>query len=150
MAQTFALQGLLDIATAEADSAAASLGNLNRQVQLQEQQLTLLLQYRTDYQERLRRVIANGLDSAGLRNFNDFMGHLEQAIRQQRAAVNDARGRAEHGRQHWQAKQRKAKAFDTLAQRAGAALVRVEISREQKLQDDFSSRAMRQKSYAQH
>ncbi|MEQ1772160.1 MAG: flagellar export protein FliJ [Burkholderiales bacterium] len=149
MTRSFALQGLLDIATSEADAAAVSLGNLNRQVLLQEQKLALLIQYRTDYQERLRRAIATGLDAVGLRNFNDFIGRLEQAIAQQRTAIGDARGRAERGRLHWQEKQRKSKAFDTLSQRAGAALVRIENSREQKSQDDFASHAMRRKSCAQ-
>ena len=141
MAQTFALKNLLDIAASEADSAAARLGELNRQVQLQEQKLKLLLQYRTDYQERLRRAIANGLDSAGLQNFNDFMNRLEQALLQQQAALNEARGRAAQGLQQWQTKARRSKAFDTLSQRAAATLIRNENTREQKAQDDFASRS---------
>jgi flagellar FliJ protein len=149
MTRPFALQGLLDMAISEADSAAANLGNLNRQFQSQEQKLALLLQYRADYQKRLRLAIANGLDSAGLRNFNDFIGRLEQAIAQQRAAVEAARARAEHGRLHWQDKRRRSNAFESLSQRAGAALMRIESSREQKSQDDFASRAVRQKSCVQ-
>ena len=148
MGRRFALQALLDVATSEADSAAASLGDLNRQLQLQEQQLTLLLQYRADYQQRLRRAVASGLDGAGLRNFNDFMERLEQAIRQQHAAVDAARERAGQGRDHWQTKQRKSKAFDALSQRVTATAMRSEISREQKSQDDFASRAARHKSLA--
>lgn len=146
MAQPFALQRLLDIAASETEKAAANLGSLNRQLQLQEHKLKLLLQYRDDYQERLRRAAANGLNSAGLRNFNDFIARLEQAIQQQSAAIDAAREHAEHGRGQWQTKRLKAKAFDTLSVRFTTTLTRIESSREQKSQDDFASRTARYKS----
>ena len=149
MAQPFALQRLLDIATSETETAAANLGGLNRQLQLQEQKLTLLLQYRDDYQARLRRAAANGLNSAGLRNFNDFIARLEQAIQQQRAATDAARGDAEQGRGQWQTKRLKSKAFDTLSLRLSTTSTRIEMGREQKLQDDFASRSGRFKAFEQ-
>jgi flagellar FliJ protein len=149
MAQPFSLQRLLDIAASEVETAAASLGDLNHQLQLQEQKLTLLLQYHADYQARLRRAVANGLNSGGLRNFNDFIARLDQAIRQQRAAVDEARGRAGQGRDHWQTKRLKAKAFDTLSVRFTTKSTRIESSREQKSQDDFASRGARYKSLEQ-
>jgi flagellar protein FliJ len=148
MTQAFALQGLRDIAESEADAAAASLGQLNRQVQLHERRLELLSQYRADYQERLRGATANGLDSAGLRNFNEFIARLEQAIGQQAALVEDARARAAQGREHWQARQRRSNAFNTLSLRTTANLLRQEASREQKSQDDFASRATRYNALA--
>jgi len=140
MAAVFNLQRLLEITSSETELAASSLGDLNRQLKSQEHKLSLLLQYRADYQQRLCGAIANGLNSAGLRNFNDFMARLEQAIRQQQTAVDDARGRAEHGRRHWQEKQRKSKAFDMLSKRFTATLMRGEMRVEQKLQDDFANR----------
>ncbi len=140
MAQTFALQSLLDVATSETDSAAASLGKLNHHVQLQEQKLALLLKYRTDYLDRFRRAVENGLDGAGLRNFNEFMERLEHAVHQQQAVVDEARQHADRGRHHWQLKRRKSNAFDTLSQRFTATAQRREANREQKAQDDFASR----------
>lgn len=148
MNHPFALQGLLDIATTEEDSAAAALGHLNQELRSHEQKLALLLQYRADYQERLRLAIASGTDAIELRNFNDFIARLEQAIGQQRTALGEARRHAEQGREHWQSKRRKSKAYDTLSQRAGAATLRLESIREQKLQDDFASRRPRVKPCA--
>lgn len=148
MNHSFALQGLLDIATAEEGSAAAALGHLNQEQQLHEQKLALLLQYRADYQERLRNAISGGTDAVELRNFNDFIARLEQAITQQRVALGEARKRADQGREQWQNKRRKSKAYDTLSQRAGAATLRRENVREQKLQDDFASRRPRVKPCA--
>lgn len=146
MTRTFNLQGLRDIAASEEDAAAAHLGDLNRKLQLHEQKLSLLQQYRSDYQERLRRAIASGLSSAGLRNFNDFIARLEQAIRQQQAAVDEARGLADLGKNFWHDKRRKSQAYDTLSQRAAAAALRIDNSREQKAQDDFASRTTRRPS----
>ncbi len=147
MAQLFALQRLLEIAEEQAGKAAASLGGLNRTLQLHEEKLRLLFNYRDEYQEKLRRAVTSGLDSAGLRNFHDFLERLEQAILQQHAQVVNARTLTASGRAEWQLKQRKSKAFETLSQRSAMSARRNEWSREQKLQDDFASRASRSKSH---
>ena len=147
MAQKFALHRLLEIASAQAETAAANLGELNRQLQQHEEKLLLLFKYRDEYQERLRRATTAGLDGAGLRNFHAFLDRLEQAILQQRALVVDARTHVQNGLGDWQVKQRKSKAFDTLSLRFYAATQRGESAREQKVQDDFASRASREKSH---
>lgn len=136
----FSLKRLLEIAETTAESAAASLGALNRQLQQHEEKLLLLFRYRDEYQQRLRHATGTGLDGAGLRNFHEFLERLEQAILQQHAMVVEARTRVECGRSDWQLKQRKSKAFGTLAQRFDTATQRAQASREQKLQDDFASR----------
>lgn len=148
MAQKFALKRLLELAETTAETAAANLGSLNRALQLHEEKLLLLFKYRTEYQDRLRRATGTGLDSAGLRNYHEFMERLEQAILQQHAQVVDARTRVECGRQDWQQKQRKSKAFGALEQRFDLATQRTAASREQKLQDDFASRTSRAKQNA--
>jgi flagellar FliJ protein len=146
MPPKFALDRLLEIAEHTAESAAASLGALNRQLKQHEEKLLLLFRYRDEYQERLRHAAGAGLDGVGLRNFHNFLERLEQAILQQHALVVDARTRVECGRHDWQLKQRKSKAFGTLSQRFDTATRRDQASREQKLQDDFASRTNR----AQH
>ena len=146
MAQLFALQRLLEIADDQAVKAAASLGGLNRQLLQHEEKLRLLFSYREEYQGKLRRAAAGGLDGAGLRNYHVFLEHLEQAIVQQHAQVINARAVAACGHAEWQLKQRKSKAYATLSQRSTMSARRSEWSREQKLQDDFASRASRGKS----
>ncbi len=148
MAQKFALKRLLEIAETTAESAAASLGALNRQLQQHEEKLLLLFKYRDEYQQRLRNATGSGLDGAGLRNFHEFLERLEQAILQQHAVVVEARTRVECGRNDWQLKQRKSKAFGTLAQRFDTTARRDQAGREQKLQDDFASRTNRAKHQA--
>lgn len=150
MAQKFALKRLLEIAETTAESAAASLGALSRQLQQHEEKLLLLFKYRDEYQERLQERLrhATGLDGAGLRNFHDFLERLEQAILQQHALVVEARTRVDGERTDWQLKQRKSKAFGTLAQRFDVETQRHAASREQKLQDDFASRTSRARHHA--
>ena len=146
MAQKFTLQRVHEVATTQAETAAANLGELNRQLQGHEEKLLLLFKYRDEYQERLRRATTAGLDGAGLRNFHDFLERLEQAILQQHALVVDARTRVQSGLGDWQVKQRKSNAFDTLSQRFHVATQRGEAAREQKVQDDFASRGSRGKA----
>ena len=148
MTKKFALQRVLEVAATHTEAAAARLGTLNRQLQLHEERLMLLFQYRADYQERLRRAITNGVDGAALRNFHDFMDKLEQAILQQHAAVVDARTSAESGRHEWHSKRRKSNAFDTLSQRFKSTVRQSEAKLEQKVQDDFAGRATHGKSRA--
>ncbi len=148
MAQKFALKRLLEIAATTAETAAASLGALNRQLQQNEEKLLLLFRYRDEYQQRLRHATGKGLDGAGLRNYHEFLERLEQAILQQHAVVVEARTRVECARNDWQLKQRKSKAFDTLSQRFDTATRRDQATREQKLQDDFASRTNRAKHHS--
>ena len=146
MAQEFALNRLLEIASTQADTAAAALGDLNRTLRQHEEKLLLLHKYRDDYQQRLRVATTSGLDGAGLRNFHQFLDRLEQAIHQQNALVVEARTRAERGLGEWRLKQRKSKAYDTLSQRFHTVRRRGEAVREQKTQDDFAARASRSNS----
>ena len=140
MAQTFALQPLLELAQAEGDAAKTTLATLNREIKLQDQKLVLLLNYREEYQERLRQRVTTGLDGGGLRNFNDFLDRLEQAVTKQQAVVVHAQARADAALKEWQIIQRKFKAFDKLSQRFDSSLRCREAKRDQKVQDDNASR----------
>ncbi len=143
MSSTFNLQRLLEFAEQQSEKAAASLGTLNREHTRQQEKFALLVGYRTEYQERLRGAIAKGLDGARLRNFYDFLERLEDAITQQQKIVTNSQTRAAGGRQEWQNKQIKYKAFDVLSHRFHAASQRRAATREQKAMDDFSARRRR-------
>lgn len=141
MAQKFALQRIQKIADHQTDAAAASLGALNQELHAREGKLMLLFRYRTEYQERLQRAAADGLDGATLRNYQDFLQRLEHAIMQQHALVVEARTRAEHGRLQWQKQRRKSMTYDTLSRRFELRELREEAMREQKQQDELATRS---------
>src|SRR4051812_37915355 len=109
MKKSFRLQPLLEIAHTHSQNAAASLGEVIRLQRQQEEKLTLLVKYRTEYQERLRRRTTSGLDGAGLRNFHEFMERLEHAIVKQQAVVAESRRHVEVSRREWELRQRKFK-----------------------------------------
>jgi flagellar FliJ protein len=140
---SFNLQRLLELAEQQSAIAAATLGLLNQELGRAQEKLALLIGYRTEYQQRLRDSIAHGVDGAGLRNFQNFLERLEQAIAQQQKIVTASQARTVGGRQEWQSKQRKYMAFDTLSQRSQAALRRRDASREQKMFDELASRPRR-------
>ena len=144
MTQKFALERIQEIADHKTDAAAAKLANLNRELHEQEARLMLLFKYRSEYNERLQRAAAEGLDAAAMRNYHDFLQRLEGAIMQQHAQVVEARTRTEHGRLEWQNSRRKSMTFDTLSRRYELGALREAAVREQKAQDELAQRGSRQ------
>src|SRR5687768_14770383 len=98
MTTTFSLKKVQEVADIRTDTAAANLGSLMQNLQRQEAKLALLLQYRDEYQERLRRAKQRGLDGLALRNFHDFLDRLEHALIEQRTTVAHAQRSVERGR----------------------------------------------------
>lgn len=138
MSKPFPLQTLLDLAQDGSDTAAAQLGVINGHERDMDQRLQMLLEYRSEYTERLARVARTGMHSIGWRNFREFIDRIDAAIDLQRELVAKARSEVETGQRHWRTQQRKFKSFDTLSQRHYSAERRSEARQEQKEQDDFA------------
>ena len=137
---TFRLRVVQDLAQQQSDTAATRLGMLHAQAASAEQKLNLLLEYRDQYQARFRRQIHEDLHSAGLNNFHLFLAKLDEAIEQQRSAVFAAHQAVQGGRRHWQSKQIKVKAYDTLALRHQAAQSERTKRSDQRIADEFAAR----------
>jgi flagellar FliJ protein len=140
MTKTFSLKKVQEVADIRTDAAAANLGTLMQNLQRQEAKLALLLQYRDEYQERLRLAKQRGLDGLALRNFHDFLDRLEQALAEQRTAVSHARNSVERGRAEWRSADQRSRAYDTLSQRFDRAARRTAEAAEQKQQDAHAAR----------
>lgn len=140
MAQSSALDTLIDLATKETDEAAKRLGRAIRVSEDAEQKLQLLLQYREDYLARFQSKLQGGLSIAGYRNFQLFLDKLEEAIMGQQKIIQDAQRRVGAERSAWQDSERKRISFDTLATRAEKAYLLKETRREQKQTDEFAAR----------
>jgi len=117
MSRPFRLQPILELAEKEAEKSAARLGALNLQKQQVESKLSLLLQYREDYLARFRAGMQGNTGGDGWRNFHDFMDKLDAAITQQQAMVRHAEDVMLKGQAEFRERQRRVKAFDTLAGR---------------------------------
>jgi len=141
MTKPFSLQPLMKLAQHQNDSAARKLGQLNRQQQGAQQNLDTLLEYRKDYQTRLQEATQNGMSQADLRNFQQFIDKLDEAISQQIKLVEQSEVLTQTGRNEFNATRRKLKSFDTLQQRHIEEQKKVAEKSQQKTLDEHTSRA---------
>lgn len=147
--KTFSLQPLVNLAHQMNDAATKRFGHLNQQQQAAQTKLDALLQYRKDYQARFHEAVRTGMSQSDLRNFQDFMQRLDEAIAQQRVATEQAMHSVEAGRNDLQDSQRKLKSFDTLEQRHVEKERKISARSEQRQQDEQSGRHAILKAAAQ-
>lgn len=140
MTRPFSLQPLLHLAQQKNDAATRKLGQLNQQHQSAQGKLDMLQQFRKDYQDKFQEAVRNGMDHNELRNFQDFINRLDEAITQQRAVIEQAQRSVQSGRSELSEAKRRMKSFDTLAERHVEAEKKLETKAEQKIQDEHSGR----------
>lgn len=140
MNKKFQLQSLLDLSNLRLDEATRQLGKLIAGEQEASQRLELLVQYRDEYHARFLTAAGNGLGPDAWRNYQGFLGRLDQAIDQARAMVATSKQRTALGQKEWIDKRGKVKAFDTLAQRHQARVAYAEAKHEQKQSDEHAAR----------
>lgn len=150
MAQTFSLQPLLELMQTRSDEATRKLGQLIAAEQSQRSRLQMLEQYRDEYAQRLRDATVEGITRLILRNYQDFLARIDEAIEQQRNAVLNSERSTKAGQDHWQAQNKQLKAIDTLSQRHDLRERYRENKQDQKLQDEFSSRKFSLKDSSEH
>ncbi len=140
MIKPFSLQPLVHLAQQKNEAAAKKFGQLNQQQQAAQTKLGTLLQYRKDYQERFQEAVQNGMSQSDLRNFQNFIQRLDEAIAQQRSANEQALNSVQTGRSELQDTQRKMKSFDTLEQRYLEIEKKLAAKSEQRQQDEHTGR----------
>lgn len=140
MARPFSLQPLLELMQTRADESTRRLGQLIAAEQSARSRLQLLEQYREEYAQRYREAASNGLTPAALRNFQDFMARIDEAITQQRLAVAESERNTADGQAAWREQNKKLKAIDTLSQRHDSRERYRENKLGQKEQDEFAAR----------
>ena len=140
MAQTFPLQTLLELMQNRTDEASRKLGQLITAEQSQRSRLQMLEQYRDEYAQRMREATAEGITRLILRNYQDFLARIDEAIEQQRQAVRNSELSTKAGQTEWRNQNTKLMAIDTLSSRHDARERYRENKQEQKILDEFSSR----------
>jgi len=140
MTQAFSLQPLLEIMQTRADEATRKLGQLIAAEQNQRSRLQMLEQYRDEYAQRMLDATADGITRLILLNYQAFLARIDEAVAQQRSAVENSERNTRAGKDQWQDQNKKLKAIDTLSLRHDARERYRENKQEQKLQDEFSSR----------
>jgi flagellar FliJ protein len=143
MSKPFQLQSLLDLSNLRLDEAAQRLGRLIAGEQEAGQRLDLLLQYREEYQTRFSVAAKNGIGPDAWRNYQHFLGRIDQAVEQARAMVDTSKQHTATGQKNWLDQRGRVKAFDTLAERHQARAAYGEARHEQKQSDEHSARRYR-------
>ena len=140
MAQSFPLQTLLELMQSRTDEATRKLGQLITAEQNQRSRLQMLEQYRDEYAQLMRDATAEGVTRLILRNYQDFLARIDEAIEQQRKAVQSSELSTKAGQTEWRNQNTKLMAIDTLSSRHDARERYRENKQEQKILDEFSSR----------
>lgn len=139
MKRTTDWRRLREIAQDRCDRAAQRLAQTIAQAAATRQKLTMLLEYRRDYDARLARMAGDGIDAAKLRSYRGFLANLAQAIEQQADLVSAAELAVAKADDEWRVAQRHADSFRVLDERRMAAFMKEEARREQKLCDEIAT-----------
>jgi len=141
--KSFPLQTLLDLSNVRMDDAARQLGQFLASEQEVGKTLEMLIQYRDEYEGRFRAAAKNGITREEWRNYQSFLGRLDEAIVHQRSLVDVSHQRTANGQKEWLDKRNRVKAFDTLSQRHHQHEVRIEQKGEQRSQDEHAAKHYR-------
>lgn len=140
MTQKLPLVTLIELAQNKTDEATRRLGQLQNSHASAAEKLAMLVQYRQEYLDQLNGQMRDGVGSACVRNFQNFIGTLDGAIEQQRALTIQADSRLELGRSEWQHCKRRLNSFDTLAARSRQQEISALNKVERRDSDEHSAR----------
>ncbi|EPL3990984.1 flagellar export protein FliJ [Providencia stuartii] len=142
MSKNNALDTLLSLAVVASEEAAKVLAQV-RQTQVQmTQQLNMLENYQAEYRQKLNQTLHSGIDADKWQNYQQFLVTLELTIEQQQQQLSLWEQRVSEANRHWQEKQQRVNAFDTLIQRAEQTKNQRLNRLEQKQMDEYAQRAM--------
>lgn len=134
------LNTLIEIAERATDEAAAKLGRAIRAREELDKKLTLLKNYRNDYAVKMQTELQAGRDMQHIRNFQLFLGKIDDAIKGQSQLVLNAQKQIQQEQTNWQEQEKKRVSFLTLEERAEKAEQKKEAKREQLLNDEHGIR----------
>ena len=125
---------------------AEALARCEQRVLEAESRLGELERYRAAYVQDFNRRAQAGLDGAGVREYQVFLGRLEEALRHQDQIVAQARSQRSAELESWRLAARRAAAVDTLAEHWRAEERRTEDKREQHETDERSQQIWSRRS----
>ncbi len=138
MTRSKRLEPVKRLANESADQAAKVFAQQRAEVADQQQRLAQLEAYRQEYRDKLRAAGAQGIDAFRLRDYNAFMDRIDAAILRQKDAVGRSEREAERSRTQWLHLLSRARAIDTVVERAQADERRAASKREQRMLDELA------------
>ena len=101
-------------------------------------QLEALNNYRLDYMKQMNEKVGSNLTSSQYQQFHQFIGQIDQAIKQQVDALKQTEEISKHRHQHWLEKQQKRQAVEILLDKKAQKRQLAESKAEQKMFDEFA------------
>lgn len=111
------LDTLADLARDARDQAGQSLASERNNERHVAEQLESLRRYRLEYAQRLQQAMHGGVDPATMRNYQQFLASLDDALARARQALAAQQQRVSQTQQQWHSEQRKVSSYDTLVSR---------------------------------
>ncbi|MES2049008.1 MAG: flagellar export protein FliJ [Pseudomonadota bacterium] len=133
---------MIEIAVKNSEDAAKRLGKAIKAHEETEKQLSLLSQYRKDYELRFQDSAAKGISTAQYLNYQAFIGKLDGAVEGQKHVVRDAKHKIKMAREQWQESEKKRLSYDTLNNRAITVRQKQEAKLDQKQTDELAARTL--------
>ena len=140
MPSKFSLQPLLDLMQTRTDEATRQLGRLISAEHSARSRLQMLEDYRAEYAIKLREACAQGLTPMALRNYQDFLARIDEAISQQALAVRHSEQSTASGKENWKEQNKRLKAIDTLSHRHDVRERALDNKQQQKILEEHSTR----------
>ncbi|WP_295996375.1 flagellar export protein FliJ [Rugamonas sp.] len=140
MASLSQLETLIDLARRASDAAAKRLGVALKAVSDAEEKKQMLIGYRDEYARRFEAAQQAGITPMAYRNFQAFMGKLENAINGQQEVLRVAMLRSGEEKTAWQESERKRLSYTTLLDRAAIVALKREAKLDQKQTDEHAAR----------
>ena len=137
------MKTLLELALIELDTAAKRLAKANQQVIDAKVQQEQLASYRDEYLSRNQLMMGSGMGVSELINTRNFIKNLDLAVNGQNQIIENYANIAKNYLAVWQACQSKKRSYEILIEREMAKLNRIELKKEQKMMDEFSSNQKR-------
>lgn len=132
---------LRELALKALDQATRQLGQIRQSHQNAQQQLNMLLNYHDEYRQKLNTTLFGGIEAARWQNYQQFIATLEKAIEQHRGQLQQWNQKLDRATQHWQEKQQRLNAYQTLYDRAACQRLLHENRLDQKRMDEFAQRS---------
>ena len=140
MTRSKRMQTINKVAQKKEQDAARILGQSRQNLQLQNQRLSELMQYREDYTRKFSASGNDGMDTRKLNEYRSFLHRLNQAILQQREIITRADRECQLRERAWLGTRTRTQALDKVVERYQHEEQREVDRKEQKVQDEHALR----------
>lgn len=132
-----AIHILQELAQRDSEKAATLLVKLKNKLQVDENQLHLLSEYREEYISQNFVLMIKGVQSSELINFRAFLTNLDKTLVSQRQIIEKSIQAVNDQQVIWQELERKKMSYKLLNEQAKKRMLVEESKRDQKMTDEF-------------